>query len=92
MKGKLIYEVSFLTDSKINEWISEMRNEIQAYINDEDIDGLLCIYENKGLLAKTASILAGTSKSNFEDWLMRQMRSTNNSLLQVIKSILPELS
>ena len=92
MKGKLIYEVSFLTDSKINEWISEMRNEIQACINNEDIDGLLCIYENKGLLAKTASILAGTSKSNFEDWLMRQMRSTNNSLLQVIKSILPELS
>lgn len=92
MKHKLISEVSFLTDSKINEWISEMRNEIQTYINDEDIDGLLCIYENKGLLAKTASILAGTSKSNFEDWLMRQMRSTNNSLLQVIKSILPELN
>ncbi|WP_304106526.1 AAA family ATPase [Haemophilus parahaemolyticus] len=92
MKDKLISELSNLTNSKINEWISEMRNEIQACINNEDIDGLLCIYENKGLLAKTASILAGTSKSNFKDWLMRQMRSTNNSLLQVIKSILPELN
>ena len=69
-----------------------MRNEIQACINNEDIDGLLCIYENKGLLAKTASILAGTSKSNFEDWLMRQMQVPNSSLLQAIKAILPELS
>lgn len=92
IKDKLISALSNLTNSKINEWISEMRNEIQACINNEDIDGLLCIYENKGLLAKTASILAGTSKSNFKDWLMRQMRSTNNSLLQVIKSILPELN
>lgn len=92
IKDKLISALSNLTNSKINKWISEMRNEIQACINNEDIDGLLCIYENKGLLAKTASILAGTSKSNFKDWLMRQMRSTNNSLLQVIKSILPELN
>ena len=92
MKDKLISEVSALTDSKINEWISEMKNEIQKCIDNQDIDELLCIYENKGLLAKTASILAGTSKSNFKDWLMRQMRSTNNSLLQVIKSILPELN
>ena len=92
MKDKLISEVSALTDSKINEWISEMKNEIQKCIDNQDIDELLCIYENKGLLSKTASILAGTSKSNFEEWLMRQMRFTNNSLLQVIKSILPELN
>ena len=92
MKDKLISEVSALTDSKINEWISEMKNEIQKCIDNQDIDELLCIYENKGLLAKTASILAGTSKSNFKDWLMRQMRSTNNSLLQAIKAVLPELS
>ena len=92
MKDKLISEVSFLTGSKINEWISEMRNEIQAYINDEDIDGLLCIYENKGLLAKTASILKNARKPDFENWLMRQMQVPNSSLLQAIKAVLPELS
>lgn len=92
MKDKLISEVSFLTDSKINEWISEMRNEIQAYINDKDIDGLLCIYENKGLLAKTASILKNARKPDFENWLMRQMQVPNSSLLQAIKAVLPELS
>ena len=92
MKDKLISEVSFLTDSKINEWISEMRNEIQACINNEDIDGLICIYENKGLLAKTASILKNARKPDFENWLMRQMRVPNSSLLQAIKAVLPELS
>ena len=92
MKDKLISEVSFLTNSKINEWISEMRNEIQACINNEDIDGLLCIYENKGLLAKTASILKNARKPDFENWLIRQMQVPNSSLLQAIKVVLPELS
>ncbi|WP_314342928.1 AAA family ATPase [Simonsiella muelleri] len=91
MKNKLISEVSALTDSKINEWISEMKNEIQKCIDNQDIDELLCIYENKGLVAKTASILAGTSKSNFEGRLMRQMRVPNSNLLQAIKAVLPEL-
>ena len=92
MKDKLISEVSFLTDSKINEWISEMRNEIQACINNEDIDGLLCIYENKGLLAKTASILKNARKSDFENWLMRQMQVPNSSILQAIKAVLPKFN
>ena len=34
-----------------------MKNEIQKCIDNKNIDGLLYIYENKGLLAKTASIL-----------------------------------
>ena len=92
MKHKLISEVSALADSKINEWISEMKNKIQKCIDNQDIDELLCVYENKGLLAKTASILLCTSKSNFKDWLMLQMRVPNSSLLQSIKAVLPELS
>ena len=91
IKDKLSSELSVLTESQINEWISEMRDEIQECIKNEDIDRLLCIYENKGLLAKTASILASTSKSNFEGWLIRQLKVPNNSLLQAIKSILPKL-
>ena len=91
MKDKLISAVSALINSKINEWISEMKNEIQKCIDNENIDGLLYIYENKGLLAKTASILMGSNKSNFEGLLMRQLKVPNNSLLQAIKSVLPEL-
>lgn len=92
IKDKLSSELSVLTESEINKWISEMRDEIQECIKNEDIDRLLCIYENKGLLAKTASILLCTSKSNFKDWLMLQMRVPNSSLLQSIKAVLPELS
>ena len=65
---------------------------LQIIFDNENIDGLLYIYENKGLLAKTASILMGTSKSNFEGLLMRKLKEPNNSLLQAIKSVLPELN
>ena len=92
MKDKLISELSSLTNSKINEWISEMKNEIQKCIDHQDIDGLLEIYEDKGLLAKTASILRDARKSDFENWLMRKLKVPNNRLLQAIKSVLPELS
>lgn len=92
MKDKLISELSTLTNSKINEWISEMKNEIQKCIDHQDIDGLLEIYEDKGLLAKTASILRDARKSDFENWLMRKLKVPNNRLLQAIKSVLPELN
>lgn len=92
MKDKLISELSALTNSKINEWISEMKNEIQKCIDHQDIDGLLEIYEDKGLLAKTASILRDARKSDFENWLMRKLKVPNNRLLQAIKSVLHELS
>ena len=92
MKGELTLKVLALTDSKINEWISEMKDEIQGYINNQDIDRLLCIYENKGLLNETALILKSTRKPDFENWLMRQLKLPNSSLLQAIKAVLPELS
>jgi ABC transporter, ATP-binding protein-related protein len=69
-----------------------MKNEIQKCIDHQDIDGLLEIYEDKGLLAKTASILRDARKSDFENWLMRKLKVPNNRLLQAIKSVLPELS
>lgn len=92
MKGKLTSEVVALTDSKINEWISEMKDEIQECINNQDIDRLLYIYENKGLLNETALILKSTRKPDFENWLMRQMKVPNSSILQAIKAVLPKFN
>ena len=92
MKGKLTSEVLALTDSKINKWISEMKDEIQGCINNKDIDRLLYIYENKGLLNETALILKSTRKPDFENWLMRQLKVPNSTLLQAIKAVLPELN
>ena len=92
MKGKLTSEMVALTDSKINEWISEMKDEIQECINNQDIDRLLYIYENKGLLNETALILKSTRKPDFENWLMRQMKVPNSSILQAIKAVLPKFN
>lgn len=92
MKSKLTSEVVALTDSKINEWISEMKDEIQGCINNQDIDRLLYIYENKGLLNETALILKSTRKPDFENWLMRQLKVPNSSILQAIKAVLPKFN
>ena len=92
MKGKLTSEMVALTDSKINEWISEMKNKIQTCIDNEKIDELLYIYENKGLLNETALILKSTRKPDFENWLMRQMKVPNSSILQAIKAVLPKFN
>ena len=92
IKGKLTSEMVALTDSKINEWISEMKDEIQECINNQDIDRLLYIYENKGLLNETALILKSTRKPDFENWLMRQMKVPNSSILQAIKAVLPKFN
>ena len=83
--------MSNLANIKINEWISETRNEIETCLNNNDINGLLRIYENKGLLAQTASILRNTRKPDFESWLMRQLKLSDSNLLLAIKQILPTL-
>ncbi|WP_301099204.1 AAA family ATPase [Otariodibacter sp.] len=93
MKNLLISKVNDLTNNQIEKWISEMKNEIESCFTHEDINKLLEIYENKGgLLNKTASILRGTKKDNFIDWLMRHLKNQNSELLQVIKQNLPNIN
>lgn len=93
IKNKLISEISNLTDTKINEWINEMKTEIETCLNKNDIDSLLRIYENKGLLAQTAHVLKDVPKKDaFKDWLIRRLKISDSHLLKVIKDILPNLS
>ena len=87
---KLKKESSLLIDEKIKDWGSKIEDLISDCISDNNIDDLLKIYEDKGLLAKTAYFLRQTSKKHFEDWLIRQLRN-NGSLLQAIKEKLPKL-
>lgn len=79
-----------LTNEKIKDWELKVKELISNHISDNNIDDLLKVYENKGLLAKTASLLRQTYKESFEDWLIRQLRN-NGSLLQAIKEKLPKL-
>lgn len=79
-----------LINEKIKDWELKVKELISNHISDNNIDDLLKVYENKGLLAKTTSLLRQTYKESFEDWLIRQLRN-NGSLLQAIKEKLPKL-
>lgn len=91
MKQQLVSAITNLTEKEIETWISDMKSKIQDYLSSENIDELLTIYENKGLLSKTASLLRDTKKDVFENWLMRKLKEKDSSLLQAIKQVLPSL-
>ncbi|MFU2058193.1 AAA family ATPase [Avibacterium volantium] len=91
MKQQLVSAINNLTEKMIETWISDMECKIQECLNSKNIDELLTIYENKGLLAKTASLLKSTKKDEFEKWLMRKLKEKDSSLLQAIKQVLPRL-
>ncbi|MFZ7143671.1 AAA family ATPase, partial [Avibacterium avium] len=91
MKKQLVSAINNLTEKMIETWISDMGYKIQECLDSENIDELLTIYENKGLLSKTASLLKSTRKDEFEKWLMRKLKEKDSSLLQAIKQVLPSL-
>ncbi|UXN37464.1 AAA family ATPase [Avibacterium paragallinarum] len=91
MKQQLVSAINNLTEKMIEAWISDMKCKIQECLDSENIDELLTIYENKGLLSKTASLLKSTRKDEFEKWLMRKLKEKDSSLLQAIKQVLPSL-
>lgn len=91
MKNLLLHEISNLTECNIENWISEIKNKIQWYIEQQDLDALLAVYENKGVLAKSASVLKGVRKDEFENWIIRTLNINNNNFIEVIKNKLPVL-
>lgn len=92
MKELLVSEISALAKCNIDMWILKIRNKIQGCIEQQDLDELLTIYENKGLLAKSASILKGVRKDEFENWIIRVLNNKDNNLINVIKNKLPVLN
>ena len=91
MKKEISEKVETLFESKIDEWVSEIRNKLNECLRNKDLDGLLQIYENKGLLSKTASLLKDTRRKNFEEWLMRQLKTKDSELLKELKNNLPTI-
>ncbi|XIE85108.1 DUF4435 domain-containing protein [Neisseria meningitidis] len=90
MKKSLLNEISTLTEQKIETWISEIKNEIQRCIEQQDLDKLLTIYDNKGLLAKSACVLKGMrNKHEFESWIMRTLKGRNKDFIDAIRQKLP---
>lgn len=61
---------------------------IQSAIEEKDLDALLGVYSNKGILAKAASALRNTRKDAFIAWLTRII---DKDEAQEIRSVLTEL-
>lgn len=91
MQSLLSSKVSKLTTDEVPQWISEIKSRINSCFENNNLDELLTIYENKGLLAQTSSALKDTRKNNFENWLIRQLNARNNKLIQAIMRKLPNL-
>ncbi|WP_298046322.1 AAA family ATPase [uncultured Cardiobacterium sp.] len=91
MKKEISKKVKTLFESKIDEWISEIRDKLNECFKNKDLDGLLQIYENKGLLSQTASLLKDTRRKKFEEWLMRQLKTKDSELLKELKNNLPTI-
>ncbi|RRN02377.1 AAA family ATPase [Bibersteinia trehalosi] len=83
--------IEVLKTQYVEQWVSEIRDNIQNLLQNSDLDSLLKLYNNKGLLAEAASILKGSRKDHFESWIMRQMKNKESSLIRIIKENLPDL-
>jgi ABC-type molybdenum transport system ATPase subunit/photorepair protein PhrA len=71
---------------------NEAQQAMQQAIEAKDIAVLLRWYDNKGLLALAAK-MKGTTKKQFEQWIIRSMRNESvPELATAIRQYLPELA
>lgn len=83
--------IEVLKTQYVEQWVPETEGNIKNLLQNSDLDNLLKLYNNKGLLAEAASILKGSRKDHFESWIMRQMKNKESSLIRIIKENLPDL-
>lgn len=72
---------------------SERRNKLDAAIQNRNIEDLLSLFDNKGMLAKAASRLKGTGKSQFENWLVRILTNdADGGVVNALRRVLPTIN
>jgi ABC-type dipeptide/oligopeptide/nickel transport system ATPase component len=88
--GTLVLDYATKTSSlDINSLAQVITSEIQSAISHKDCDKLLKWYDNKGILSIAAKI-KGTTKTNFEQWLLRSLRNGKAiPVANAIQKILP---
>lgn len=70
----------------------ESTARINQAIENKDLELLLSIYDNKGMMALAAAHLKGCRRKDFENWLVRVLRNNNvQGLIATIQEILPEI-
>lgn len=69
------------------------RQAINACLASNDIEGLLALYDNKGLLSLAARHLKATKLDEFKSWLVRSLNGRNApGIAAALATILPDLS
>ncbi|HDR0611847.1 TPA: AAA family ATPase [Pasteurella multocida] len=92
IRTELLSKINKLTEENIKSWIEETQTKINDFLANENLDELLVIYDNKGILAKTGSILRKAKKNDFENWLIRNLQNNQDSnFVKKVKSKLPNL-
>lgn len=70
----------------------EATTRINQAIENKDIELLLSIYDNKGMMALAAAHLKSCRLNDFESWLVRVLRNNNvQGLIDTIQDTLPEI-
>ena len=76
----------------INIIAKESKSRIEGKIDKKDLDGLLGVYDNKGLMNIAAKHLRGNKKGEFENWIVRTLRDENAPwLFNALREKLPEI-
>lgn len=70
----------------------EATARINQAIENKDLELLLSIYDNKGMMALAATHLKSCRRNDFENWLVRVLTNNNvQGLIDTIQDILPEI-
>lgn len=76
----------------IRQIAQDRRNRIQNAVKAADLLVVLALYDNKGILAATASRLKNTPKDAFEGWLARILASDKApKLVDTVRAALPKI-
>lgn len=92
--GELVKEFADRLQSlDIEKLASGAETFIRKSISDRDLESILAIYSNKGMMSLAAGHLKRTKKDDFEDWLARVLRNDQAPKVKAaIQSVVPQLS
>jgi ABC-type branched-subunit amino acid transport system ATPase component len=69
------------------------QQRLEQAVTNRDINALLSMYDNKGMLASASKHLRQTTKDKFEAWIVRMLRGNlTPNLVAAIKAALPQVN
>lgn len=82
-----------VTSLDVENLASEAEKAIRSAISNRDLEDLLAIYSDKGMVALAAAHLKRSRKDDFEDWLIRILRNDKAPHVKnAIQAVVPKLT